>query len=848
MSATGVSRRVFRSTVLALAISVPAAAVPIATPSGEPTCPIPPIGALLGQGSPYWPGESGSQTGRIHRDGVTSSCATPKTFPGFGAMTGDRTYDAYAFVNGNTAPACVSVTLTVEDGSTCDIGVVAYLGEFDPLAVDASYLADPGLSGDVPPEPVPSFSFELGPGETVVVVVHDVDGVSPPVCGYDLGVSGLCPLPAHFCATSNAVSVSTDVPLPITDNNVTSSTLEVSGAGSWLYKLSVFTDIIHSSSADLDITLESPSGRVVTLTTDNGGENNDVFHGTLWDDQANMGGQVPYTSNNGLVTDHPYVDEFAAPWLAPEEPLTLFYAVDPNGTWTLSVSDDTAQDQGTLLGWSLQITALAEPPASTIGYGSGTPGPVPIPAGPAVVSSTIDLSTAPGSRLCAGGVSVNTDIAHTNASNLDITLQSPEGTVATLTSDNGGANDDVFAGTQWLNAANPFGQVPYDSNDGLATDHAYVDGVTVPQLAPEESLAVFAGEDPRGIWTLTISDDTAGDAGTLNGWSMALGLCSCALGTPAAPVYADTHAVLGTDSNLNGVAEVGETFEFAPAWTNTAGIPIWLISAILTDFTGAPGPAYTIVEESAGYGPIAPGDTANCYEVTGESYLLQITGARPAITHYDAAVTEEVGPTTLVGGVPAETKSWRVHVGESFGDVPTSHLFYRFVETILHNAVTGGCGGANFCPENPTRRDQMAVFVLKAADGGAYLPPPCTGIFDDVPCPGQFTDWIEELANRGVVVGCGGGNYCPDAPVLRQQMAVFLLKTLLGSGYVPPSCTDLFDDVPCPGPFTDWVEDLFNRGITGGCGGDNYCPTSATTRGQMAVFLTKTFGLELYGP
>jgi hypothetical protein len=79
-------------------------------------------------------------------------------------------------------------------------------------------------------------------------------------------------------------------------------------------------------------------------------------------------------------------------------------------------------------------------------------------------------------------------------------------------------------------------------------------------------------------------------------------------------------------------------------------------------------------------------------------------------------------------------------------------------------------------------------------------------------------------------------------------MAVFLLKTLLGSGYVPPNCSGVFGDVPCPSTFAAWIEDLAARAITGGCGGGNYCPTNPNTRGQMAVFLTKTFGLALYGP
>ncbi len=81
-------------------------------------------------------------------------------------------------------------------------------------------------------------------------------------------------------------------------------------------------------------------------------------------------------------------------------------------------------------------------------------------------------------------------------------------------------------------------------------------------------------------------------------------------------------------------------------------------------------------------------------------------------------------------------------------------------------------------------------------------------------------------------------------------MAVFLLKASQSFAYTPPACTGtVFGDVPCTGGIFDpWIEDLGARGITGGCGGGNFCPGDPNTRGQMAVFLTKAFGLLLYGP
>ena len=126
--------------------------------------------------------------------------------------------------------------------------------------------------------------------------------------------------------------------------------------------------------------------------------------------------------------------------------------------------------------------------------------------------------------------------------------------------------------------------------------------------------------------------------------------------------------------------------------------------------------------------------------------------------------------------------------------------------------------------DQSTLRQQMAVFLLKARFGVCYVPPPCAGTFPDVPCPSTFANWIEALSVAGITGGCGGGNYCPQNPVRRDQMAVFLLKTKYGSGYTPPACTGVFPDVACPSQFADWIEQLAEEQITGGCGGGNYCP------------------------
>ena len=215
----------------------------------------------------------------------------------------------------------------------------------------------------------------------------------------------------------------------------------------------------------------------------------------------------------------------------------------------------------------------------------------------------------------------------------------------------------------------------------------------------------------------------------------------------------------------------------------------------------------------------------------------QITATAPTLAAgslNDVTVTNTQGTTgTLEKGFVSD-----------FLDVPPVQQFYNFVTTLVTNAITAGVGGGLYGVDQPTLRQQMAVFLLKAKFGLCYVPPPCVGTFPDVPCSSNFAPWIEDLAARGITGGCGGGNYCPQNPVRRDQMAVFLLKTKYGSAHVPPPCTGVFPDVPCASPFAPWIEQLFDETITSGCGGGNYCPLENNTRGQMAVFIVRTFNLQ----
>jgi parallel beta-helix repeat protein len=253
-------------------------------------------------------------------------------------------------------------------------------------------------------------------------------------------------------------------------------------------------------------------------------------------------------------------------------------------------------------------------------------------------------------------------------------------------------------------------------------------------------------------------------------------------------------------------------------------------------------------------GPPAGGVTVN---MTGTHFVAGATVTFGGVPGTNLVVTDETDATVVTPALAAATvnditvtntdgtagtlkKAWIV----DFLDVPGSQQFYNFVTTLVSNGITVGVGNGLYGVNDPTLRQQMAVFLLKGRHGICYVPPNCTGVFGDVPCPSTFANWIEALAAEGITGGCGSGNYCPQNPVRRDQMAVFLLKAEHGPGYVPPACAGVFPDVACPSPFADWIEQLAAEGITGGCGNGNYCPQNPNTRGQMAVFLVKTFHLE----
>ena len=181
---------------------------------------------------------------------------------------------------------------------------------------------------------------------------------------------------------------------------------------------------------------------------------------------------------------------------------------------------------------------------------------------------------------------------------------------------------------------------------------------------------------------------------------------------------------------------------------------------------------------------------------------------------------------------------------QKFEDVSPDYWAFDFIGKLADSGITAGCGGDNYCPEDPVTRAQMAVFLVRGIHGSGFNPPPATGnTFLDVGASAFAAAFIEQFFLDGITSGCGGNNYCPGDQVTRAQMAVFLLRAKYGADYIPPPPSGVFGDVDLAYWAVAWIEQLAAEGITSGCGGGNYCPNDPVTRAQMAVFLVRTFEL-----
>ena len=175
----------------------------------------------------------------------------------------------------------------------------------------------------------------------------------------------------------------------------------------------------------------------------------------------------------------------------------------------------------------------------------------------------------------------------------------------------------------------------------------------------------------------------------------------------------------------------------------------------------------------------------------------------------------------------------------SFSDVPEDAWYADHVQRIAALGVTTGYSDGTYRPGLAVTRAHMAVFLVRALGLEPVENP--AGRFGDVPAEAWHAGHVERIAERAITVGCNPDStlYCPQDPVTRAQMALFLSRAF----DLPEADVDepSFDDVADDHFAFAAVESVRAAGITGGCSTDGtlYCPQDPVTRAQMAVFLSR---------
>lgn len=626
------------------------------------------------------------------------------------------------------SPSGTTVTITTDNGGVNDDVFNGTLWD-DNVNVPVSDYVFTNLVTATPLSPegrLSAFRGENPNGVWTLRIADDAGSNVGDLNSWSLALSTLSSAPSGTSGTYVRVPA-----LALPDNSSTSDSMVVGGAGSYLAKVELYTEIAHPRPADIDMRLISPTGTSVWVTTDGGGSFADVFNGTLWTPSSPI-----------AVTDVIFSANVVVPVVGPEGSFDNFLGQNPNGTWTLEIFDDQAGSVGSLARWELRITTISPPAVSPTTNFVGTNGPIP-DAGAA--PPTIFTTNVSGMSGVLWDVELFTAISHGLNADLDMTLQSPAGTVVTITTDNA-FTANVFTGTTWD-----------DNVNAPVTDHVFSSGMNVPLIAPEGRLGAFRGESPNGLWTLSITDDSALVAGTLNSWSLTLATIpvlpatssATFSSTPNAPVLdlATTTDIINV-SGLSGPLERVRVYvEIPHSWSND--IDLLLIS-----------PAGTSVVLSTDNG----GSLDNVFDGT----MFDIDAPIPAtdfayVDLVPAALMSPEGPFDVLIGQVANG-AWTLSVTDDFS--PDTGMLVRWELTLETCGVTPP---VRYCTPSGSGTSSGCVPTINAnAHPSLSLAGPCTIAVANV--EGQKTGIVfYGVSGATNLLWCAGGNsfFCVKTPTQR---------------------------------------------------------------------------------
>lgn len=397
-------------------------------------------------------------------------------------------------------------------------------------------------------------------------------------------------------------------------------------------------------------------------------------------------------------------------------------------------------------GSSFAVDAMAQqiqgPPTSPATFSSSPALAIPDNSPGTPACDIIDASAIPAGATI-DDVEAVTGIDHTWVGDLIITLESPAATTVTLLD-----RPNVPLGT--------FGCSNNDVNvrfaDGEADPEAVCSGtppqgntadpwpVTDASPVPGNAMADFDGEDPSGNWTLCVSDNAAGDTGTIQTWEVTIGFTlpdpavslsvpsvnfgNQGVGSPSAPSTVTIENTGGASLDLGTLSLIGANpGDFGISADSCSGASVAPAATCSFDVTATPS-AVGVSTASVDIPSNAPSSPDNLpLEVTGVSGTLAIN---PASVNFGAI---DVGNTTAATTVTVENTGT--------ADVVVGTLGISGANAGDFGLSADGCSGATLTPAATCTFDvAMTPSAAGARNAQVDIPSDAPSSPDSVPLAG----------------------------------------------------------------------------------------------------------------
>jgi hypothetical protein len=185
--------------------------------------------------------------------------------------------------------------------------------------------------------------------------------------------------------------------------------------------------------------------------------------------------------------------------------------------------------------------------------------------------------------------------------------------------------------------------------------------------------------------------------------------------------------------------------------------------------------------------------------------------------------------TFMTGAIPAFGAN---AANNDFRDVPKSSYAYSDIVKLTERGVISGYSDGTFHPDETVTRGQFAGMIARALNL-----PKGNSHFKDVPKSKALYEEISKAADAGIVKGTGG-NFYPDRPVTRADMAVMLDRAMNLKGDFKETGNLKFKD-GVPAYAAESVKRMVHYGVIKGKTNGTFAPNEYADRASSSVLVNR---------